>query len=125
MSRRYYTVEEANALLPSLRRILSELIEARQRIVSAEPELWDLLEKSVRNGGGKKAGAFLRDFEIVQQNVRAIDALGIEIKDINSGLIDFWSRRDGREVYLCWRYGEASVEYWHDIDAGFAGRQPL
>ena len=125
MSRRYYAVEEANALLPSLRRILSELIEARQRIVSAEPELWDLLEKSVRNGGGKKAGAFLRDFEIVQQNVRAIDALGIEIKDINSGLIDFWSRRDGREVYLCWRYGEASVEYWHDIDAGFAGRQPL
>jgi hypothetical protein len=79
----------------------------------------------VRNGGGKKAGTFLKDFEIVQQNVRAIDALGIEIKDINTGLIDFWSKRDGREVYLCWRYGEPCVEYWHDIDAGFAGRQPL
>jgi len=125
MPRLYYTVDEANALLPSLRRILSELMEARQRIVSAEPELWDLLEKSVRNGGGKKAGMFLKDFEIVQQNVRAIDALGIEIKDINSGLVDFWSKRDGREVYLCWRYGEAYVEYWHDIDAGVAGRQPL
>ncbi|MBI5052649.1 MAG: DUF2203 domain-containing protein [Chloroflexi bacterium] len=125
MPRHYYTVDEANALLPSLRRILSELMEARQRIVSAEPELWDLLEKSVRNGGGKKAGMFLKDFEIVQQNVRAIDALGIEIKDINSGLVDFWSKRDGREVYLCWRYGEACVEYWHDIDAGFGGRQPL
>jgi hypothetical protein len=125
MSRRYYTVDEANALLPTLRRILAELIEARQHITDAEPELWEILEKSVRNGGGKKAGTFLKDFEIVQQNVRAIDALGIEIKDINTGLIDFWSKRDGREVYLCWRYGEDEVTHWHEIDAGFAGRQPL
>ena len=125
MPRRYYTLDEANALLPTLRRMLAELMEARQHISEAEPELWEILEKSVRNGGGKKAGMFLKDFEIVQQNVQAIDALGIEIKDINSGLIDFWSKRDGREVYLCWRYGEEEIAHWHEIDSGFAGRQPL
>jgi hypothetical protein len=54
-----------------------------------------------------------------------IAASGAELKDINSGLLDFRSQREGREVYLCWRYGEGEIRFWHDLDAGFAGRQPL
>ena len=67
----------------------------------------------------------LADFEIVDKNVKAITALGLELKDINSGLIDFLAERDGRDIYLCWRYNEPRVAHWHDLEAGFAGRKPL
>ena len=125
MQSRYYTVEEANALLPSLRPIVKELLEARQRIVDAQPELWPMLEKAMGNGGSDKAGAVLSDFEKIQRGVKAIEGMGLQLKDLNTGLIDFLSERDGREVYLCWRFDEPRVAHWHDLDAGFAGRQPL
>ena len=125
MQARYYTVAEANALLPSLRPIVKELLDARQRIVDAEPELWPVLEKAVGNGGSKKAGAVLGDFEKIQQGAKAIEGMGLQIKDLNTGLIDFLSEREGRDVYLCWRFDEPRVAHWHDLDSGFAGRQPL
>jgi hypothetical protein len=125
MAQRLFTLAEANALIPQVRQMLKDVIEAREKIVEAQPELWPILEKAIGNGGGKKAGEMLKFFEIIQHNAQAIQALGIEIKDINTGLIDFPSERDGRVVYLCWRYGEGDIEYWHDLDAGFAGRQPL
>ncbi|MBM4421786.1 MAG: DUF2203 family protein [Chloroflexi bacterium] len=125
MARRLFTLDEANALLPTLRPMLMEMVEARKKIVEAEPDLWPVLEKAMGNGGGKKAGAVLPHFEIIQRNVQTITGLGIEIKDIGAGLIDFPAEREGRVVYLCWRLGEASVAHWHELDAGFAGRQPL
>ena len=125
MQARYYTVEEANALLPSLRPMVKELLDARQRIVDAQPELWPVLEKAIGNGGSKKAGAVLADFEKIQQGAKAIEGMGLQIKDLNTGLIDFLSERDGRDVYLCWRFDEARVAHWHDLDAGYAGREKL
>ncbi len=125
MERRLFTLTEANALLPQLRRTLQTLLDARQKIIDAQPELWPVLEKAMNNGGSKKAGEMLKYFEQVQRNAQAIQELGIEIKDINTGLVDFPAERDGRVVYLCWRYGEGDIEYWHELDAGFAGRQPL
>ncbi len=125
MPTRYFTLDEANALLPTLRPMVAALLDARQRIVDAQPELWPVLEKAVGNGGSAKATLVLTDFEIVDKNVKAITALGLEMKDINSGLIDFLAERDGREVYLCWRYNEPRVAHWHDLEAGFAGRKPL
>ena len=122
---RLFTVDEANALLPTLRPLLIDILQARQNIVAAQPELWPVLEKAVNNGGSKKAGAVLADFEVIQRNVKAIQELGIEIKDINIGLVDFPAERDGREVYLCWRFDEPRVTHWHDLDSGFSGRQPL
>lgn len=125
MAQRLFTLEEAQALIPQVREILKAVLEAREKIVDAQPELWPVLEKAVGNGGGKKAGEMLRYFEVIQRNVQAIEKLGIEIKDINTGLIDFPSDRDGRVVYLCWRYGEGDIAFWHELDSGFAGRQPL
>jgi len=125
MSPRYFTVEEANALLPTLRPIVREMLEARQRIVDAQPDLWPMLEKAVGNGGSQKAGAVLADFEKVQRVVKAVEALGLHLKDLNTGLLDFLSEREGRVVYLCWRYDEPRVAYWHDLEAGFAGRKPV
>lgn len=125
MAQRLFTLEEANALLPQLRQMLKAVLEAREKIVDAQPEIWPILEKAIGNGGGKKAGELLKYFEVIQHNAHTIQEMGIEIKDINTGLIDFPAERDGRVVYLCWRYGEGEIEYWHDLDAGFAGRQPL
>ncbi len=125
MRARYFTETEANALLPTIRPLVAEMLTAREKIVAAQPELWPVLEKSVGNGGSKKAGALVALFEIIQRHVKTIEALGVVIKDINTGLLDFLAERDGREVYLCWKYDEPSVAHWHDLDSGFAGRQLL
>jgi len=121
----YFTVEEANAALPALRVIVAKMLEARQRIVDAQPQVWPVLEKAAGNGGSPLASDVLKDFEIVQHSVKAIQKMGIELKDINTGLVDFLAERDGRDVYLCWRYDEPSVAHWHDLETGFSGRQPL
>ena len=63
--------------------------------------------------------------KVIQNQVQQIQTLGVLVKDTRIGLLDFPAWREGREVYLCWRYGEKSVAYWHDVDAGFSGRQPL
>jgi hypothetical protein len=126
MSTRFFTVEEANAALPRLVELLDQLMQARRAIMAARPELWPVLKKSIGNGGSKQAGELLPQFERVQSAVAAIDALGILLKDPDTGLVDFLHRRaDGREVYLCWRYGEEQVAFWHELSAGFAGRRRL
>jgi hypothetical protein len=122
---RHFTVKEANALLPRLRAILEPVLAARQRIIDAQPEVWPVLEKAVGNGGSQKAGQLVEEFKKVERGIQAIKSLGIVVKDINTGLIDFPALRGDREVFLCWRYGEAAVAFWHELDAGFAGRQPL
>lgn len=122
---RYFSLAEANALLATIRPLMRDILAARKHIVDAQPELWPVLEKAVGNGGGKKAGAMLTHFETIQRNLRAIQALEIEVKDLNMGLVDFLHRREGRDVYLCWRYNEARIDHWHDIDAGYGGRQLL
>jgi hypothetical protein len=67
----------------------------------------------------------VQDFERLDVLVHQIQDLGVLIKDINLGLLDFPALKDGRGVYLCWRYGEGEIAYWHEIEAGFAGRQPI
>ena len=125
MPTRHFTVDEANATLKILRPIVAGMLEARQAIVDARPEVWPVLEKAVGNGGSRKAGELIGEFERVQRAAQRIASLGIHLKDINTGLVDFPAFRDGREVYLCWRYDEPSVSHWHELEAGFAGRQPL
>ena len=125
MPTRYFTVEEANAALLTLRPVVAAMLKAREKIVAARPDLWPVLEKAAGNGGSDKASAVLADFEVVRRGALAIEGLGIVLKDINTGLVDFLSRRDGRDVYLCWRFDEPKVAFWHDLEAGFAGRQPL
>lgn len=124
-STRVFTLEEANALLPQLEDLIGEILAVRQRILAQQSELWPVLEKAVQNGGNVFTSALVFDFEKVRRNVRAIQGLGVTLKDVNTGLVDFLSYRDGREIYLCWRYGEPQVSYWHELHTGFAGRQPI
>lgn len=123
--RRLFTVAEANALLPRLTALIDQLRAARDAIRAARADLLPVLEAAVGNGGSRKAGELLPQFRRMEEALLTIQGLGIELKDIDTGLLDFPSRRGDRVVYLCWRYGEDSIRFWHDLDAGFAGRQPL
>ena len=122
---RYFTVEQANEALKILKPLVQEMMEIRQSILERQPETWPALQKAVGNGGSKAASLMAQEFARLNDLARQIQSTGILLKDINLGLLDFPSLRDGREVYLCWRYGEELIEYWHDVDAGYAGRQKL
>lgn len=120
-----FSLEQANEVVVKIRPLVAELLELRQEILEKQPQVWPLVEKSAGNGGGKLASELVQDFDRIDRLVKAIHATGAILKDINSGLVDFLALREGREVYLCWRYDEPEIQYWHDIQAGFAGRQPI
>jgi hypothetical protein len=121
----YFTVNEANAVVDTLRPWIKEILETRQRILDRMPEVWPAVNRSLGNGGNPIASAVDRDYRRIDVLYKQILATGVEVKDINTGLLDFLSLREGHEVYLCWRYDEKEILYWHELDAGFAGRTPL
>ena len=128
MSGRLFTVEEANALLPALVRLMERMFAAREKIVATGDELERVLAASSGNGGSKGASNAAAEIGVISEIVAEIRGLGCEIKDLDEGLVDFPARHpegEGRVVFLCWRYGEEKIEWWHETDAGFAGRQHL
>ncbi len=122
---RYFTVEEANMAVGIIRPLMGEILEIRQELLDKQPEVWPVVEKAAGNGGNELASQLVRQFERLDNLMHAILATGAVVKDINNGLVDFLSQRDGRDIYLCWKYNEARVGHWHELDAGFAGRQLL
>ena len=122
---RYFTVEEANIMLEVIRPLMREILDIRQVIFQKQPELVPVLNRLMDNGGSLVASQVALEIEQLHILIGQVLVTGVSLKDINSGLVDFLSRRDGQDVYLCWRYGEESVSYWHDLEAGFAGRQPI
>ena len=84
-----------------------------------------VLEQAGHNGGSKKGGEYLLLLERLQAEQAKLTELGCELKDLESGLVDFPSYRGADLVYLCWQQGEPRVEFWHDLTSGFAGRRPL
>ncbi len=121
-----FSLEEANALLPEIIRLFDQIDRSREVLRRLEPEVKRASERASEGGGGtihglQYAGALTRFVESVQE----ILGYGVEIKDFERGLCDFPHLRDGRVVYLCWQRGEVQIEWWHDTDAGFAGRQPI
>jgi hypothetical protein len=122
-----FTVEEANALLPLVRQILKKIQRTRRRL-SAYRKQAKLAAEGAEEGGGGMADGVL--YATILTNFAAemteLEAMGVQLKDFERGLIDFPSLRDGRVVLLCWQLGEGDqLEWWHDMDAGFAGRTPL
>lgn len=122
---RYFTVEQANAALTVIRPVMGEIQAIRQDVLDRQPEVWPVLQKAAGNGGSRAASLMAQSFERLDQLVHQIMDMGVLIKDINSGLLDFPSIRDDHEVYLCWLYDEERIAFWHEIDAGFAGREPI
>jgi hypothetical protein len=121
---RHYTLDEARDALPWVRAALAALRDARERLTDEEARQ-ALADGSPTNGGGHRGKQVGEAFVELQNGIAAFDRRGIVLRDLDSGLIDFPAVRDGREIYLCWIDGEDDIEFWHDLDAGFAGRQPL
>lgn len=125
MTKRYFSLEEARATLQIIRPLIEEVDRIRRLILEQRPEVWPAMASSVGDGGNPRLSKLVREFDRLDNVVRQILATGVEIKDINSGLLDFPAMRAGREVCLCWKAGETTIGFWHEIDAGFAGRQPI
>ena len=122
---RLFTVEEANALLPTLRELLDDLALHRDALREKSPNLEPILRAASANGGGRAGSEYGVEAYRLYLAVARIRELGVLLKDLDMGLLDFPHERDGRVVFLCWHPPEERVEYWHEIDAGYAGRQPL
>ena len=122
---RLFTVEEANALLPTLRETLDEIALHRDALRERAPEMEPILRAATENGGGRAGSEYGVEAYKLYLAIARITDLGVVLKDLDIGLLDFPHEREGRVVFLCWHPPEESVEYWHDLDAGYAGRQPL
>jgi hypothetical protein len=121
---RHYTVDQANAALPWVAERMERLRSARENF-SDEDVREALGEATPGNGGGEPGRLVSEAFLELQAAAAELDAVDIVVRDLDRGLVDFPALREGREVYLCWEEGEAEIGFWHDLDAGFAGRQPL
>jgi hypothetical protein len=143
-----FTVDQANRTLPLVRRIVEDIVRDHRRwqekilalevaassaaAVANGKSTAGARERDTRDSGSgdaehaatleREAMAIARDIDAYE---RELEALGIVLKDRRLGLVDFPGEIDGRRVWLCWRLGEPSVQYWHDLDAGYAGRQPV
>jgi hypothetical protein len=125
---RSFTLEEASALLPRLRPIISEMQDVKSKLDGTKEEVAKARDVASGNGNVRNRSGVERAEELtarLTELMEQINDLGCEIKGIDEGLIDFPSEREGRPVYLCWRIGEDEIGYWHELDTGFSGRQPL
>lgn len=123
-----FTIEEANSLLPSVRPIVRGIQRAHRRLASYQSQASAAAEGGKDGGGGGMAnGSHYAKLVIeLSLGVGELESLGVQLKDYSRGLIDFPSMREGRVVLLCWKADEGNqLEWWHDVEAGFAGRQPL
>lgn len=132
MADRYFTPEEANALLPTVRPIVEEMVAHRRALAVATVRHARIAGKIAGNGGGVRP----HEVDTLQETLDAeaaevvrcateLQELGLLVKDLDEGLVDFPALRDDEEVLLCWRLGEEEVAYWHSLADGFAGRKPL
>lgn len=130
--RRLFTVEQANAALPLVRAIATDLAQLSREVIERRERLSQLRSGREQKSFGPYSEELSqieeeleKDTERLQEYVEELRALGVEPKNGPEGLVDFPSFVDGRLVYLCWKLGESEVLHWHDLEAGFSGRQPL
>jgi hypothetical protein len=122
-----FTIQEANALLPSVRTIVGKIQQAHRKVAQYRDEAKQAAEAAEKGGGGMAAGVeYAVALTELTTRIAELEILGVQLKDFERGLVDFPSLRDGRVVLLCWQMGEGDeLEWWHDVDTGFAGRTPL
>jgi len=128
-----FTIDEAQSLLPLLEALLKRAIEGKQAAEKIESDLSELARRIYLSGGMKvdavsvikQRGELEEHMKRVRETITEIDEIGVQVKDLDSGLLDFPCRLDDQVVLLCWRMGETSIEHWHTMEAGFKGRQPV
>lgn len=130
---RVFTVEEANALVPSLELAFSRLQQARAELgpiieaLGGADAAVEILQQGAEPPPGRErqAGRLEELAGEITAVIEQVNALGCLVKDLEAGLVDFHARRDGEPVLLCWQFGEPAVAHWHGEDEGFAGRKPI
>jgi hypothetical protein len=122
---KHYTLEEARALLPQVRGWLKQIQEIRERLRQLEDRLGQLLAGGVDAAGGASVNSQIKLLAELQAVMHEFTQREIQIKDLSRGLVDFPAIIGGREVFLCWEQDDEDIEFWHDLDAGFAGRERL
>jgi len=128
-----FTLDEAQSLLPVLESLLKRAIDGRRLAQEVESDLNRLGQRIYLSGGMRvNTGLIAKQrteldgyLEQVRERIAEIDAIGVQVKDLDSGLLDFPYRLDDQIVLLCWKMGEAAIEHWHTVEAGFKGRQPV
>lgn len=122
---KHFTLDEARAQLPKLRQWFATIHNSRKKIADAETKLGRATKGTGGDVGGPETGKLLRATADLHAALQAIHRAGIQIKDLDRGLVDFPSIREGREVFLCWELDEDDIEFWHDLEAGYAGRERI
>jgi hypothetical protein len=121
--KRRFTLEQANKTLPLVSRIVSDIVKAHELATSLQAKL----EGSNQNSKDHQQTETELETKLdrLQTLVDELSEVGCELKDYQTGLVDFVGRHQGRDVYLCWKLGEGKIGYWHELQTGFAGRQPV
>jgi len=128
-----FTLDEAQSLLPLLESLLKRAIDGKREAEKVEASLLDLARRIYLNGGMRVDTAKVAEqraeieahMKRMGETIAEIDAIGVQVKDLDNGLLDFPCRVDDQVVLLCWRMGEPAIEHWHSVESGFQGRQPL
>ena len=133
MADRSFTLEEAQSLLPVLESLLRTAIDGKKLIEAVDAELQDLAHRVFLSGGllvnivlvARRKAEREKTIQRVKDMLAEIDATGVQVKDLDIGLLDFPCQVEGRTVLLCWKLGEKGITHWHDTSEGFAGRKPI
>ena len=128
-----FTLDEAQALLPVLESLLKRAIEGKNAAEAIETRLQELSRRIFLSGGlmvdvadvRRQRSSLDNHVQKAKDSVAEIDAIGVQVKDLDTGLLDFPCEIDGEVVLLCWKMGESRIDYWHTVEAGFRGRQPI
>jgi hypothetical protein len=132
MPPRVFTADEANAALSEVRPLVEAMVEGKRALDEAQERRDDVAQRIAGNGGGippAELGALETAVEEAAKalagTIGEIQAMGVLVKDLDTGLVDFPAKRDGEDILLCWRLGEDEVAFWHGPEDGYAGRRPL
>src|ERR1041385_3014779 len=130
---RTFSLDEAQDLLPGLESLLRTAIDSKQLIESSEAEFQALAHRIFMNGGmslnvvqiARRKAEREKAVQRIKDSMAEIDAMGVQVKDLDIGLLDFPCEVDGQVVLLCWKLGEKAITHWHGVSEGFAGRKPI
>lgn len=128
-----FTLDEAQMMLPTVEALLKQAMEAKEAAETVEEDLQDLGRRIYLAGGTmvnvtdvqEKRAAMSGLVEQAKEAVEEMDSIGVQVKDLDTGLLDFPAYRDGELVLLCWKMGESKIEFWHTLEDGYKGRQPV
>jgi hypothetical protein len=125
MEGRTFTLAEAKRLLPQLEEQLLAVKKEKEVLVHSHGEIKKASANAQANGGSFAGPRYIRALERISDSVEAIQEMGVLVKDLDIGLCDFPYEMDGRVIYLCWKLGEPEIRFWHEVEDGYAGRQPI